>query len=231
MRTARLLTLAVIAAGVASAASAGPIVSGNGESWSTTLDAVCSQVGSCSGTTVVTNAHPSWADASLTTPLAQWVSYADTGYGGTVLAPAAGSSANPTGQTAIMDIFESFKGLAGSAVSVRFWADDTLAVYFNGDLMKAPVFSQSTCADAPIGCESGEFWDLNTVATGGNDVIRMVAYQVGNGSDTSSNPFGVLYSGSYVNGSVDTQASVPEPVTLALLGIGLLGVSAKRFRR
>jgi hypothetical protein len=228
MSKVRVLAIAAVAACVASTAAASPIISGDGESWTSTLAAVCSQVGGgtpCGGTTVGVTAHPQWMDDSLMQ--AQWVSYADTGYGGGVLAPRAGSAANPTGQTSIMEITESFVGAVGGAVSVRFWADDTLAVYYNNVLMKGPVFTQSTCADMPIGCETNEYWDLNAVSTGGVDTIRMVAFQVGTGTDSSSNPFGVLYSGSYQEG----RRTVPEPMTLTMMGLGLAGFGLGRSRR
>ncbi len=90
---------------------------------------------------------------------------------------------------------------------VRFWADDTLAVYFNDALLKAPEFGQNTCANQAIGCEPNEFWDLNATTTGGLDTLRLVAYQVGSGDNTTDNPFGVLYSG-----------SVPELISTMSLG-------------
>ena len=166
---------------------AAPIILGNGESWTSAFATVCAQVSSstpCGGATVVVNAHPAWQDASLTNPLAQWVAYADTGYQGAVLAPRAGSAGNLNGQTPIMEIIETFTGAAGAPLNVRFWADDTLAVFLNGVQVKAPVFGQDTCANAPIGCEPNEFWDLISTTTGGLDTLRLVAYQVGTGTDT-----------------------------------------------
>jgi hypothetical protein len=216
----------------ASAASAATIISGNGETWTSTLAAVCSQVGSgspCSGTTVLIDRHPSWMDDGLTNPLAQWVSYADTGYGGGVLAPRNGSAANPTGTASIMEIQETVKGDAGGALAVRFWADDTLDIYFNGVLKKAAVFGQDTCANAPIGCEPNEYWDLNALLTGGLDTIRIVAYQVGSGNDTTSNPFGLLYSGTYADTIELT--NVPEPASMILLGCGAIAAGIRRARR
>jgi hypothetical protein len=55
----------------------------------------------------------------------------------------------------------------------------------------------------------------------------MVAFQVGTGTDTASNPLGVLYTGS----SQDPTRSVPEPMTLTLLGLGMTGFGLRRARR
>lgn len=230
MNVHRILSLAVAGVSLASSAMAAPIISGNGESWTSVLNTVCAQVGSvapCGGTTVVVTAHPAWQDPTLTNPQAQWVSYANTGYGGSVLAPRAGSASNPTGQTPIMEIVETFTGLAGAPLFVRFWADDTLAVYLNGVLLKAPEFGQDTCANQPIGCQPNEFWDLNAITTGGTDTLRLVAYQVGSGENTNDNPFGVLYSGTYSQRNTQT---VPEPMTMSLVGAGLAGLAVRRAR-
>jgi hypothetical protein len=225
-----LLTLTAFVSLFAVTASATPIISGDGESWTSELAAVCSQVGSgspCGGTTVGVDSHPVWQGELLPPPwpLASWVSYADTGYDGAVLAPRAGSAPNLTGQTPIFAISESFTGAAGAPLFVRFWADDTLAVFFNDVLVKAPWFGQDYCSNQPIGCESDEYWDLIGATTGGLDVLRMVAYQVGTGTDTTSNPFGVLYSGTYT-----PAPPVPEPATLALFGIAA-AIAAHRSRR
>ena len=197
---AGLLYLFVCSVSVASAAI---IISGDGEKWTSTLAAVCTQVGSvptCGGTTVSIDRHPAWMNDTLTNPVAEWVSYADTGYGGAVLAPQNGTAANPTGHAQIMEIAETVTGAAGDTLAVRFWADDTLDIYFNGVLKKAAEFGQDTCANVPIGCQPGEYWDLTTTLTGGTDTIRIIAYQVGSGTDTTNNPFGLLYSGRYCRG-------------------------------
>ncbi len=158
IRSSRVFSFVVAAALTSGVASAAPIISGDGEQWSSTLAEVCGQVGSgapCGGTTVIIGEHPAWMNDALTD--AHWVSYTATGYDGNVLAPRAGSAVNPTGQTPIMTITESFIGQTGAALSVRLWADDTLRVFFNEVEVKAPVFGQNTCADAPIGCEPNEY--------------------------------------------------------------------------
>ena len=227
MSVNRILAFAVVGLSLASSAMAAPIISGDGESWSSVLNTVCAPpVASgapCGGTTFVVDRHPLWKDATETIPQAQWVSYADTGYQGAVMAPQAGTASNPTGHTPIMEIVETFKGVAGSALSVRFWADDTLEVFFNGVQMKAPVFGQNTCADQAIGCQPLEFWDLTATTTGQPDTLRLVAYQVGTGPNTTENPFGVLYSGLYT--------PVPEPMTISLVAAGLVGFGARRWRQ
>jgi len=231
-RAVILPSLSALIIATASAVSAAPILSGDGETWTSALVAVCAQVGggsSCSGTTVDINSHPAWMDDSLTVPLASWVSYADTGYGGSALAPRAGDVSNPVGHAVIMEILESFQGVAGGALSVRFWADDTLDIYYNNVLVRAAVFGQDICANAPIGCQPGEYWDLIDVTTGGTDTIRMLAYQVGTGPNPNSNPFGVLYSGTYTE--VEQANSVPEPATLALFGVGATVLSLRSLRK
>ena len=221
MSVNRILAFAVVGLSLASSAMAAPIISGDGEKWSSVLETVCGQsIFSCNGTTVGVNRHPAWKNPTETDPQAQWVSYAKTGYQDAVMAPQAGTPSNPTGHTPIMEIVETFTGVAGSKLFVRFWADDTLEVFFNDKLMKAAEFGQATCANQAIGCEPNEFWDLNATTTGGLDTLRLVAYQVGSGDNTTDNPFGVLYSG-----------SVPEPMTMSLLAAGLAGFGARRWRQ
>ena len=217
--------------GLSTRATAATIVSGDGELWYSTLASICGGAPSCSGSTVAVTPHPVWADAASLAPGASWVSYDYTGYGpDTILAPFSGSAENPDGTTPIIRVDESFNGAIGSLLSVTFWADDTADVYLNNALMFAANFTQAACAKGPIGCEADEFWTLNATLTQSQNVLTIVGYQIGNGRDNNSNPFGVLYSGTYEPAQSQV-AQVPEPTALTLLGLGFTAVAMLARRR
>ncbi len=189
--------------------------SGSGVTWNSDNDAVCGSSASCSGSTVTITPHGLWQVNNPHNSGAVWVSYADTGITGSLA---------PTGQPDSGKLMSITLNLAnavvGSAINFKIWADDTAGVFLNGVEKKAPNLTQGTCANGPIGCEPGEFYQASNWLATGNDQIRIDVYQVGTTQTAASNPFGVLYYGDYT-----TPTSVPDGgITLTLLGGGLVGL-------
>lgn len=206
---------------VAVPASAAPIafVSGAGVAWNSDTDAVCGAPAACSGLTTTITRHGAWQSNNPDGSAAVWASYANTGITGT-LAPI-----NQPNNGQLFSLEYAMTTTVGSAIALKIWADDTAGIYMNGVQTFAPNITQSTCANGTIGCEPREFGQFAWVATG-NDVLRIDVHQVGTGGTAASNPFGVLYYGSYDQ----REDSVPEPVTMALVGVGLLGAGMARRR-
>lgn len=212
LASAIVLVIGVTAAPVSAATIT--LLSGDGETW---LGGAA--IGGGMGTTVVIDAHPLWQAAGA----GQWVSYADTGYAGAMLAP-------PNGISTVFTVSELFVAGAGSILNMKIWADDTARVLVDGLELIPANFSQGICAVGSIGCEPDEFGTIVNymLATGGVHTISLEVFQVGTGLTTVSNPFGVLYEGEVT--TVEDATAVPEPTTLALIGLGLVGV-ARRMRR
>jgi hypothetical protein len=168
--------------------------------------------------TVTITPHPAWEQNNPANPgdpsdhSAVWISYKASGYGDSEFQAS-------MGETPVVTILYPFTSEQGRLL-LRVWADDTAKVVLDPPAtgLIEPVFAQNVCSGAPVGCrpEDGAFFDLPI--SGGSHMLAFVMYQVGTGGDSTSNPFGLLFTG----------ASVPEPGTLLLLGSALLLLGAKR---
>jgi len=168
---------------------------------------------------------------------ADWISYADTGIGGGHLAPPnpnpqawyGPNSGEPT--SIIMTISETLSTpFGGVLTSLTAWADDTVQIKLDNQVIAVPNFTQSICANGSPGCEPNEAFTLTgpLVLSPGEHTLSFDVYQVGFGTNPDVNPFGLMYAGNYTASDVPP---VPEPATLLLLGTGLAGVATGAWRR
>lgn len=161
--------------------------------------------------------HPLWQPAHPAGSQAVWIAYDDTGYGGTTLAP--WDFTNP-----LMTITETWLASTGSTLHLDVWADDTARIRIDGTEVIAPNFSQNICADGVIGCEPGEQGTLvYTFTSPGSHTVAFEVFQIGTGTTTTANPFGLLYVGEV--------SGVPEPSTYLLFATGLASILGYGWRR
>jgi hypothetical protein len=154
-----------------------------------------------------------------------WISYADTGFGGTQFQPAAAG-------TPVVTIFDTFQSGAGMLM-LYVWADDTASVLLDGNLLMPAVFTQGTCSGQAIGCRPQDVGSISASLSAGQHTLSFVLYQVGTGTNTLSNPFGLLFTGTAPARGPDdnpfpesevVESGVPEPGTWGLLASSLAGL-------
>ncbi len=170
------------------------------------------------GFTVTIGVHPLWQQNNPGGSGAVWISYADTGYGGSHFQPYMGS-------TRVVTITDTFTATDSNALNLMVWADDSAGVYVDGVQVFAPVVTQgSACSGQVIGCLPGQDGVLsNYHLAAGTHTISFDLYQTGTAKDPSSNPMGLLFTGSDV--------TLPEPAVLLLVGAGLVGIGLLRRSR
>ena len=174
------------------------------------------------GTTVNITAHPLWEASNPLNPgdpsdtSAVWISYADTGFGGSHFQPFEGT-------TPIVSIFDSFTSGAG-LLNLNVWADDSADVLLDGAYLAHAAFTQSTCSGQPIGCRPQDVGVISAALSSGDHTLAFVLYQTGTGTDTTNNPFGLLYSGTATD-------AVPEPGTGICLLAGVFLIAAGLLKR
>jgi hypothetical protein len=166
-------------------------------------------------TTVTITPDPLWEPNNPQNPgdpsdsSAVWISDIESGYGDSQFQPYEGT-------TPVVTVFDNFVSGAG-LLTLNVWADDTADVILDGNYLAHAVFTQSICSGQPIGCRPQDDGVFSTYLSAGSHELEFVMYQVGTGTDTTSNPFGLLYTGTAI-------APVPEPAqVLPLAGI-LIGL-------
>ena len=170
--------------------------------------------------TVATAAHPVWQASHPINPgdptdtSAVWISYADTGYGGTYFQPYMGT-------TPAFSVFDSFTSGTG-ILNLNVWADDSADVLLDGIYLTHAFFTQNTCSGQPIGCTPKDVGSFHANLTSGNHTLEFVVYQTGTGDNTTNNPLGLLYTGT---------APAPEPASCFLAGAALIAVGLVKRRR
>lgn len=226
------------------------LLQSNGTTPSSCLSSAICEFNNISGPNfVIPTDEPAWtAPPNGTLPNlpagAEWVSFENTGWefnsslplGGQAVItlpnhiPASGCPTGPAsdftsaqmaacGPNAIF--YETFTDTQTNLMlSLTVWADDTAAVFLDGQSILSPNYSQSTTNCAPGGsvtCTDGGS-TYSSGITSGTHTLEFDVYQTGGWT------YGLMY-----DGTVTSPSPVPEPATYAPLAAGLIGIAA--FRR
>jgi hypothetical protein len=236
---ARLLPgvgMLAILAGSATAAYADPILiqSGNPGPGQTQT---CANSMNSDTTCVDVTPHPAWQPnnpnftpgapgfTNLTPSGAVWVSFGDTGYNGSLFAP--------PGTT--MTYTYTFMAPPNAQFIGRVWSDDTSMIYLDGLFVGGgtdtvgggTTYGAGYMINAFLGPGTGApSTDPSCMGCTPHTLGSNPTGQGGSGTDTHTNPGPDIL----VIGEV-SPSSVPEPATLALFGMGLIGAGVMRRRR
>ena len=200
-----------------------------------TLDSKVGLSTSLGTSTVAITPHPLWQPNNPLNPgdptdnSAIWISFADTGFGGSQFQPFEGT-------TPVGSIYQSFVSDAGF-LTLNVWADDSADVLLDGSYLAHAAFTQSICSGQSIGCRPQDDGVFNVQIGAGSHVLEFVLYQVGTGTDSSSNPFGILYTGTAPQGPTGHSdlnplpEPVPEPGSASLLVVGSILLCAGAIKK
>ena len=165
--------------------------------------------------TQVISPNPAWA-----APLAgsSWISFTNTGN-----PSSAGFTVLPNGTAVTFSQTFNLSGtITGATLDVL--ADDTASVWLNGVELASGNLGGSypTCSSLPIGCLTStmgvfNFAELQPYLQDGTNTLSFVVYQEARSS------YGLDYAG--------TVTSTPEPGSLMMLGMGLMGIALTARRR
>jgi hypothetical protein len=222
--------LAIIAGG-ATAASAAPILIQSGSPGAGQSETCNSSADSSLTTCVDVTPHPAWqpndpnfpAGSGATDPSsAVWVSFTDTGASNT------NSTFQPGGT--ILTYTYTFMAPPNAQYMGRLWSDNQSTIYLDGMMVGG---GSATVGGGSSFGGGGGYAFSGTIGGGGGGgggesphIFTVVTHQDDGATDSAGNPGPAVLLDAAIN-----PAEVPEPATLALFGMGLVGAGAIRRKR